>query len=242
MTVSGFATLASNSFKLDDNQKKEYSHEEEEFFTVDYGVSLDKIEMFEQPKSMKDLVPKLNFIENKIHWGAYFQGGVRQITEEDYYAIIGESKARAVSIDHEDTRTGIDSIEFALESHLEGFIYRNWDSIDWNANLELYKTEDQDGRQFPAGTWSIDLLAHDKNTKDLVVIELKRGKTSDSTVGQVLRYVAWVKENIAEPDQNVRGIIIAKDIDNPLKYAVKNLDFIDIKTYVVDFKLFSFEN
>jgi len=49
--------------------------------------------------------------------------------------------------------------------------------------LELYKTDELGGRQFPSGTWSIDFLAIDKDNNDLVVIELKRGKTSNSTVG-----------------------------------------------------------
>ncbi|MFQ5891789.1 MAG: PDDEXK nuclease domain-containing protein, partial [Candidatus Methanofastidiosia archaeon] len=100
---------------------------------------------------------------------------------------------------------------------------------------------EQDGRQFPAGTWSIDFLAIDKDKNDLVVIELKRGKTSDSTVGQLLRYINWVKKNVAEKGQNVRGIIIAKDVDEALNYAIKNLEYVEIKTYKVDFQLLSFE-
>ena len=78
--------------------------------------------------------------------------------------------------------------EFALEAQLEDFIYKNWNAINWGDNLKLYETDGQDGRQFPAGPWSIDLLAVDEGNNDLVVIELKRGKTSDATLGQVLRY------------------------------------------------------
>ena len=77
----------------------------------------------------------------------------------------------------------------------------------------------------------------DKDKNDLVVIELKRGKTSDSTVGQILRYISWVKENVTEKEQNVRGIIIAKEVDKSLDYSVKNLDFVEVKTYKVDFQL-----
>ncbi len=70
---------------------------------------------------------------------------------------------------------------------------------------------------------------------------MKRGKTSDSTVGQVLRYIRWVKENIAEPNQGVRGIIIAKEVDDALRYAVKDLDNVSILNYKVDFKLSPFK-
>ncbi len=43
--------------------------------------------------------------------------------------------------------------------------------------------------------------------------------TSDETIGQVLRYVGWVKENIAESGQKVFGWIIAGDYDEHLRLA-----------------------
>jgi len=126
---------------------------------------------------------------------------------------------------------------FALESHLEEFIHSNWAGIAWGKSLRLYETPDGDGRQFPAGTWSIDFLAVDNETNELVVIELKRGQTSDATIGQVLRYIGWVKENIAETDQNVRGIIVCQEVDDALKYAVQQISNVDVFTYQVNFKL-----
>ena len=72
---------------------------------------------------------------------------------------------------------------------------------------------------------------------DFVVIELKRGKTSDSTVGQLLRYMAWVDENLATIGKRVRGIIIAREIDDALRYAVRPLSSVTVLTYTVDFKL-----
>lgn len=60
-------------------------------------------------------------------------------------------------------------------------------------------------------------------------------------MGQLLRYINWVKENIAGKDQGVRGIIIARDVDEALNYAIKNLEYVEVKTYKVDFRLLSFE-
>lgn len=54
---------------------------------------------------------------------------------------------------------------------------------------------------------------------DLVVIELKRGMTSDEAIGQVLRYVGWVRENIAQDGQKVHGWIITGDYDEHLRLA-----------------------
>jgi hypothetical protein len=232
---AGTAALASFCFKLNESQKKEYGHGKE-FYTADYGVLLEEIDVWHNPKYVEELVPKLNFIENKQFWFSYFQGGVRQITEEDFRAITGERslvEQIVASIDIES------QTEFALETHLEEFIYQNWSNIKWGSPLELYKTDEQDGRQFPAGTWSIDFLAIDKDKNDLVVIELKRGKTSDSAVGQLLRYSNWVKENIAEKEQKVRGIIIARNVDEALNYAVKNLENVEVRTYKVNFQLLS---
>jgi len=233
---AGTATLASSCFKISDSQKKEYG--QKQFYMPDYGVLLEEIDTWSNPKNVEELVPKLYFIENKEFWFAYFQGGVRQITEDDFKTILGETSLVEQIVTYKDIES---QTEFALETHLEEFIYQNWSNIKWGSKLELYKTDEQDGRQFPAGTWSIDFLALDKDKNDIVVIELKRGKTSDSTVGQLLRYINWVKENIAEKGQDVRGIIIARDVDDALNYAVKNLDYVEVKTYKVDFQLLSFK-
>ncbi len=120
---------------------------------------------------------------------------------------------------------------------LEEFTYRNWANIDWGSALELYKTTKHSGRRFPAGSWIIDFLARDADTNELVVIQLRRGETSDSTVGQLLRYVSWVREKVAEEGQNVRGIIITKRDDAALEYAVRSLPFVEVKTYEIDFQL-----
>lgn len=206
----------------------------------DFGVKLEEIQTWDYPKSVKELVPHLSFIENKPFWGTYFQGGVRQIPESDYMVIVDGHKKTLV-----EQIMGSDDLEnqseFALEAQLEDFLYRNWVNIDWGRKLRLYKTDGQDGRQFPAGPWSIDLLAIEEETNDLVVIELKRGKTSDAVLGQVLRYISWVKENVAEELQNVKGIIIAKEVDDALNYGVKSISNVEIKTYKLNFQLIPHE-
>jgi hypothetical protein len=229
------AQLDSNSFQLSTEQKEKYDHGKK-FYHTDYGVLLTNIQVWDNPHFVEDLAPSLSFIENKENWFAYFQGGVRQISEEDY-RIITEGREVSNSDRLATTRDLVSESQFALEAHLEEFIDQNWHHIFFGADLDRYVTEDQNGRQFPAGPWSIDFLCIDKANNDLVVIELKRGKSSDSTVGQVLRYIGWVEENIANPKQNVRGIIIAKDIDDALRYAVKGLQNVSVLTYQVDFKL-----
>ncbi len=239
MAFAASATLASDSFALSDEQKGKYSHGKK-IYEAEYGVLLENIRLWEATRSVKDLVASLKFIENKENWFAYFQGGVRQISEDDYRTIIENRKAVSVeTIRTEDTI--VSESQFALEAHLEEFIDKNWKHINFGAELAKYEADDQSGRQFPAGAWSIDFLCLDKANGDFVVIELKRGKTSDSAVGQVLRYIGWVGENLAKPGQKVRGIIISQEVDDALIYAVKGLSNVNVLTYKVDFKLLPFK-
>ena len=229
------AQLNSDSFQLSKEQKEKYGHGNK-FYYPDYGVLLTNIQVWKTPHFVEELVPGLSFIENKENWFAYFQGGVRQVSEEDY-RIITEGKELSLIDKLSSTKDVVSESQFALEAHLEEFIDQNWEHINFASDLTRYTVEDQNGRQFPAGPWSIDFLCSDKSSGDLVVIELKRGKSSDSTVGQVLRYIGWVEENIAKPKQNVRGIIIAKEVDEALRYAVKGLSNVSVLTYQVDFRL-----
>ncbi len=236
---AGSATLSTDSFKLPQHEQEQMSHGRK-FYRAEYGVRLESPQIWDKPRGVEDLVPGLEFIENKKSWFAYFQGGVRQISEHDFRTI---TEGRELTI-LAGPRTAMDiesESEFALETHLEEFIDQNWNNIDFGSNLVRCRTDEQDGRQFPAGPWSIDFLCTDGGSGYFVVIELKRGKSSDSTVGQTLRYMSWVKENLARADQKVRGVIIAKEVDEALRYAVKHLPDVDVLTYKVNFKLSPFK-
>ena len=53
------------------------------------------------------------------------------------------------------------------------------------------------------------------------MVELKRTST-DTTVGQICRYVGWVLENLADSaGKQVFGLILARKINEPLRLAVK---------------------
>lgn len=91
-------------------------------------------------------------------------------------------------------------------------------------NLEVVQ------RQFPTDVGFIDILCKDNNN-DFVVVELKKGAGSFEVVGQILKYMAWVHEHLAGTKQ-VRGIIVAKENDNQLEYAVKGSKFtLEIKVF-----------
>jgi Endonuclease NucS C-terminal domain/EVE domain len=235
MVFAGTATLASDSYQPDGERLEELSHGMD-FYKPEYGVDLTDVEVWESPRSAPELVPNLEFIENKQAWFTYFQGGIRWVSETDFHLIVGSRQVGLVE-QLTTTRDLENPAEFALENHLEDFMYANWRTIDFHSQLRLFELDGQNGRQFPAGAWSIDFLCIDEASKEFVVLELKRGKSSDSTVGQVLRYISWVKENLAAPSQGVRGIIVAHDADEALRYAVRAVPNVEVLTYSVSFAL-----
>jgi hypothetical protein len=129
---------------------------------------------------------------------------------------------------------------FPLEKHLQDFLWSNWGDTSLGQEWELYhEPGDPDlGYEYPCGIGRIDILARHKTKPDWLVVELKRGQTSDATVGQVLRYMGWIKKHLAEADEKVYGIIIAHEADDGLRYALSNLRNVDLQRYEVKFQLY----
>lgn len=128
--------------------------------------------------------------------------------------------------------------EFVLEQYLEEFLFSNWDVIDFGRSLELWSPDDRPSRQFdawPAGR--IDFLARDIDTDALVVVELKRATPPDAVIGQALRYMGWVTNELARPDQRVEGIILVGDADQRLLYAASMVPALRVVQYRIDFRL-----
>jgi RecB family endonuclease NucS len=118
--------------------------------------------------------------------------------------------------------------EFAYEKDLQNFLAKNLNIIE--SGLTLYMDEGINGLEFPVGTRAIDILAIDKE-KNFVVIELKVSRGYDRVVGQLLRYIAWIRQNHAEENQKVRGIIIAREITEDLLLACSETNNIDLFEY-----------
>jgi restriction system protein len=70
------------------------------------------------------------------------------------------------------------------------------------------------------------------------VVELKKGRVSDNVVGQIQRYMGYVKEELAEDNQQVKGVIIGLEDDLRIKRALSVTTNIDFYRYQVSFKLF----
>jgi hypothetical protein len=128
---------------------------------------------------------------------------------------------------------------FGLESHLQEFLRDNWNHTDLGREWAIYE-EDGDpeaGYEYPCDIGRIDLLAHHRTEPRWLVIELKRSQSSDQTVGQVLRYMGWVKERMAESGDRVEGLVIAHQADDRIRYALAATQGITLRRYEVEFRL-----
>ena len=130
-----------------------------------------------------------------------------------------------------------DPAVFALEKHLEDFLVANWASTPLGRTHDIYQEEDNFGQQFPTDTGPIDILAISKDKQEVLVVELKKGRASDSVVGQIQRYMGYIAEEIAEDHQRVRGVIIALEDDLRIKRALKVAPNIEFYRYEVKFDL-----
>lgn len=131
-----------------------------------------------------------------------------------------------------------DAAIFALEKHLEDFLVSNWASTDLGRQYSIYADEGElVGQQFPTDTGPIDILALSKDRKELLVVELKRGRASDVVVGQVQRYMGYVMDELAEEGQHVRGAIVALEDDLKLRRALRASGNIRCYRYQVNFTL-----
>ena len=103
---------------------------------------------------------------------------------------------------------------------------------------DIYEEEGQlVGQQYPSDTGPIDILAISKDKKELLVVELKRGRVSDVVVGQIQRYMGYVQEELAESNQIVKGVIIGSDNDLRIKRALVVTRNIEFFKYQISFKL-----
>jgi restriction system protein len=126
---------------------------------------------------------------------------------------------------------------FVLEKYLEDFIVGNFHTI-FKGELKIYEdTDSNDGQQYSTDIGPIDILAVEPKSNAFVVIELKKGRPSDQVIGQVLRYMGWVKEKLCTRGQAVKGLVICRDPDPKLSYALKMIDNIGVRYYKVSFRL-----
>ena len=126
---------------------------------------------------------------------------------------------------------------FGLEYQLRDFIAQNIGAIDVRGKrLRVYvDPTGRDGVEFPTAVGPIDILAIDASG-EFYVFELKRARSPDHAIGQLARYMGWVRQTIGK-DRKVNGVIVAKEIGPNLRYAVSVVPNVSLFEYEVEFHL-----
>lgn len=129
------------------------------------------------------------------------------------------------------------TLAFPLESHLRDFLAQNIAELRIDGGpLTLFMDEaGHDGVEYLTLIGPIDLLTVDAES-NFVIFELKLGRGPDQAIGQLLRYMGWVKRELAG-DRKVRGAIVARGIDKKLRYAAQIVPDILLFEYDVKFDL-----
>ena len=140
-----------------------------------------------------------------------------------------EAKSRSEA---EEAPTEEDALEvtLTLERDLQEYLSRDLSQLE--PGLTLFTEEGLAGRESSTEAGKIDILTKDKKGS-LVVIELEANPASYSVLGQILSYMASIKEELGKDE--VRGIIVAEDFDKKLKLAVTQVNNVSLAKYKVKF-------
>lgn len=125
--------------------------------------------------------------------------------------------------------------DFALEAQLRDFLIGRLPRLTIGGmQLRLYRDAGgRSGREYPTDVGPIDILAVAPDNT-LVVMELKRDRGPDSALGQLARYMGWVRAHLAA-GAAVRGVVVARQIDEKLRYAAAAMPGVLLLEYDIRF-------
>lgn len=170
----------------------------------------------------------------------------RELTNEDLetlFEAIKSLEAKTLSLEKTMLSDEVSSdltreeqgLYFPVEDHLRDFLVENLSTIKVNGlGIKLFCDRNgKMGKEYPTDIGDIDILAVDEKG-DLVVFELKVSRGSDRVTGQISRYMGWVKKHLAG-DKSVKGVIVVKNPDKKLQYAVSANPNITLFEYEISF-------
>jgi len=157
-------------------------------------------------------------------------GRIHIALEKELGVVDAEGSREAIlkTTPHEQSIEIVPSLERTLEDVLE----KNIEKLE--AGLHLYVDDEGiPGRQYSTDVAIIDLLCIDAKN-DFVVVEIKKEAGGDCTIGQIAKYMGWVKKNLVAANQKVRGIIVTKEVDEKLAYALEVMPAVQARQYQID--------
>jgi hypothetical protein len=182
-----------------------------------------------RPNGVDDLLFQINRSDFRLY-----------VKDSDPLPIYKQDTEPDTAEDTDDSEDNLEEAhEFAYERDLKNFLASNLHVI--RPSLVLYEDGDISGVEFPVGGRYIDILAIE-NGQDIIVIELKVSKGYDRAIGQLLRYMAWIEKNLADPEQTVKGMIIARSISEDLRLAASRIKDVELFEYELSVSLKLIQN
>lgn len=124
---------------------------------------------------------------------------------------------------------------FELEEKLHTYLKLHWKETlldkDWKFKSDKFKTE----------VGEIDFFADHNIENKSLIIELKKGQSSDQAVGQILRYMGYIKHEEPNLEKKIEGIIISNTFDDYILYASVCVPALKLYKYIYDGKKFQIE-
>lgn len=134
--------------------------------------------------------------------------------------------------------------KFVKERHLQLYLVNHWERMELSSQWEIYADSDdpQAGVEFSTGIGRPDILLTHTSEARVCILELKRGSTSDRAVGQLLRYIGWVREHLTDledvsTDAEVEGRLIVSDSSKKLEYAISVVPELALYEYEMEVSL-----
>ncbi len=160
-----------------------------------------------------------------------------QLFSEPMPGDVKEEKSAEREGDGNDTECQSASSQFVMESHLRDYLAQNLKHIQGlPARLELFTDESGiPGVEYRTGVGFIDILARDTDGA-FYVLELKVSRGSDAVIGQIMRYMGWIRNNLAQ-GRPVYGVVVTNGVSEKLKYAALEHPGIFLREYELNFSL-----
>jgi len=95
--------------------------------------------------------------------------------------------------------------------------------------------------EFSTGVGRPDILLTHKTDSRVCVVELKESNSSDRAVGQLLKYVGWVRDHLDDldvsEDADVEGRLIVSGPTEKLEYALSAVQNFTLHQYNINVEL-----
>ncbi len=146
-------------------------------------------------------------------------------------------RARPAEISLDTAADSVAGDDFAGASQIRALLHDRPDSLE--AGLRIYTDAGGEpvGIDFTTEVGNIDLLARD-DAGGLVLVLIAPAEDPGATsagkdlVAQALERVGWVRKHIAEPQQEVRAIVLLEQVPKELSYtAAAVASTVGLKTY-----------